>query len=193
MLAGDRDRGFGRAAEVHRDMRLLHALHIGKAALEAVEASGVIERLAAGPDPPHHVEIFVGTRVTLVVGEEIAVLALLGVIAAGDDVNGDAPAGELVERRELARRERRRGEARPVRDHESEPLRHRRGMPGHQNTVRRGRVERHESAIEAALLVGLGDRFHIAAVERGPLRRMNFGEFAGADVTDEFNAHDLHP
>lgn len=172
-------------------MRHLQAPHVGEAAFEAIEPAGVIERLVARPDAPHHLEIFVGARIALVVGEEITVLPLFGIASAGDDMDYDASAGELVERRELARCERGRGESRPVRDHEPEPLRHRRGMPGDQNAFRRGRVERHEGAIEAALLMGFRNRFDIIAVEHRPLRRMNFGEFAGADVTDEFDAHGL--
>jgi len=63
----------------------------------------MIKRLFAGPDPAQHAEIFVGARIALIVAQEIAVLALLGVVASGDDMNGNAPAGELIEGRELAR------------------------------------------------------------------------------------------
>lgn len=53
----------------------------------------------------------------------VAVLCQLGVIAAGDDMHGDAAAQDLIERRELARCQHGCGEARPVRDHQLQPLR----------------------------------------------------------------------
>ena len=81
------------------------------------------------------VEVFVGAVVALVLEQVVAVAALLAVAAAGDDVDADPAAGELIERGECPRGQRRRHEARPVRDQEVQPL----GV--------RGRVSRHLGAV----------------------------------------------
>ena len=67
-------------------------------------------------------------------------MALLRIGTTCNDVNCDAPASELIERRELARGECWRGETRPVRDHKAESLGHRGRMRGDQNALRRLKI-----------------------------------------------------
>ena len=88
--------------------------------LESIVAAVVVERRIAGPGPAQHVEIFVRARITFVVSEPIAVATLIGIDAAGDDVQPQPPLSEIVERRGGSRRERRRDETRAVRDEEFE-------------------------------------------------------------------------
>ena len=128
MLAGDCDRRIGRAAEVDRNMRLLHWLHIRERAHEIVVLALVIDRLVCGPDAAKDFDILVGARVALVMRQEIAVLALIGVVAARDDMHREPSAAEMIERRQLARRQRRRDEARPMRQHQAELFGHERGI-----------------------------------------------------------------
>ena len=44
VLAGDLDRGVGRAAEIHRQMRRLDRLDVREGALEAIVLPGIVER-----------------------------------------------------------------------------------------------------------------------------------------------------
>src|SRR5882757_1171026 len=120
MAPGNGDRRIRGAAEIDRDMRLGDRLDLGERALELIVLAVMVEGLLAGPDPLQNADIFVGSRITLRVIEEIAVALLLGVVTAADHVDGDPPAGELVERRELARRQRRRDEAGAMRQHEAD-------------------------------------------------------------------------
>src|SRR5271165_6553253 len=107
MLAGDRDRRVRAAPEIDRDIRLADALHGGEAALEAIILAGEIKWHIAGPDAAKHLQIFVGAGVALVLGQEVAVLAHLRIVTAGDDVDGHAPLRDLIERGELPGRKRR--------------------------------------------------------------------------------------
>jgi len=83
--------------------------------------------------------------------EEIAVALLLDVAAAGDDVERDASAGEVVERGGLARGERRRDEARPVGDEVSEPVVTDAAWRRHHETVGAGRAVADQHEVEAAV------------------------------------------
>ena len=57
----------------------------------------MIERPIAGPDPAQEIDIFLGPGIALVMAEEIAVAPLFDIVAAGDDMDGEPAAGELVE------------------------------------------------------------------------------------------------
>lgn len=82
MTSGNFERRSRRAAEIHRNVRLLHRLHFGKALFETIVLPVVIERLCVGPDATHDVQILVGARIAFVVREEVAVAALFRVVAA---------------------------------------------------------------------------------------------------------------
>ena len=68
------------------------------------------------------VEVLVGTGVAVVLGQVVALALLLGVVAAGDDVDRDPAAGELVEGGEALGRPGGEDEAGPVGDEDAEPL-----------------------------------------------------------------------
>ena len=74
------------------------------------------DRPLLGPHPLHQRDRFVHDRVALVVAVEDAVGGQLVIPAAGDQVDGDAAAGELVEGADQLRRQRRLQVARPCRD-----------------------------------------------------------------------------
>ena len=93
-------------------------------ASKLIELAVVVERRGPRPRFAHDVEVLVGAAVARVVVEEVAVALLLGVVAAGDDVDGYATVAELVQRGRLARGQRRRDEAGPVRDQKAEPVGH---------------------------------------------------------------------
>ncbi len=131
------DRGVGPAATVDRDVRLLATADFGISPAGAVEFALVVERRRLGPGSAQQRDIFGGAAIAGRGVGPVAVLGLVGVAAAGDDMHREAPAAELVEGRELARGERRRDETRPVRQEKPQPLGHRRGVRADQEAVRR--------------------------------------------------------
>ena len=146
-------RRVGGAAEVDRQVRLLQRPHRRRGALEAVELAVVVDRAVGRPERAEDVEVLVGAAVARVVVEEVAVAPLVGVAAAGDDVHGDAPARELVERRELARRQRGRDEPGPVGEQHAEPLGVGEDVGGDEEAVRSVRVVADQHAVEPGLFV----------------------------------------
>src|SRR5882672_8929450 len=112
MLARHLDRGIGATTDEGVDASGLIGLDLGKALLDLVVFTVVVERFFTGPFSADDIEELVGARVTLVlVVERVAVRAQFGRVAAGDDVQRDAAAGKLVDGCELARKQRRRGKA----------------------------------------------------------------------------------
>src|SRR5206468_9860106 len=93
VLDADDRRRTGGAAEVQGNRRLLQGLDVGERALDPIELAGEVEGLLRRPDAAHDLQIFVGPAVAGVVVEPVAVARLLGVAAAGDDVQGQAAAG----------------------------------------------------------------------------------------------------
>src|SRR3981189_350969 len=100
MLAGYFDRGVGSAADEDRNAFATIGFHLRETVLHLVIFAVIRKRLFAGPFGPHHNQVVAGPRVAFVlVVDAIAVLLQLGGIAAGDDMQGDAAAGELIDRR----------------------------------------------------------------------------------------------
>ena len=87
VLARHGDGCVRRAAEVHRQVRLLDRLDVREGTLEAIVLPGIVEGRLTGPRCLHHIEILARAGIALVLGEEVAILLELLVVAAGDDVN----------------------------------------------------------------------------------------------------------
>ena len=134
-------------------------------------------------------DIFVGAFVAFVVFQVVAVALLFFVRTPGDEVHAEPAAAELVERRDLPRRERGRREARPMRQHEVDLLGVRRCMRDRQGGARAGRVMRHQNTVEAGLLVCLREITNVVAIDDRALRWMNFRHALGLNHSDEFDAH----
>ena len=122
MACTDTDRCVRYPAEPERHVRLLRASHFGESALEAIVGALVIERLVAGPHMTQHLEVFVSASISLVVTEPVAVAALIGVDAAGNDVQPQPPPSEIVESGGGAGGERWRDEAGAMCDQEFQSL-----------------------------------------------------------------------
>ena len=116
------DRRVGAAAAVDRDMRLLPAADFRPGPAGAVELALVVERRRLGPGPAQQADILLGAAIAGRMVGPVAVLGLIGVAAAGDDVHRQTAVAELVERRQLAGGDRRRHEPRPMRQEETQPL-----------------------------------------------------------------------
>ena len=172
----------------------LMGLHLRKPLFDLVIFAVVIERFFAGPFGAKDVEEFAGPRVALVlVVERVAVLAQFGGIAAGDDVKRDAAAGELVEGRKLARQQRRRGKARPLRNHDLEFPGDAENMLADLKGVRRGRMKRQQRAVETGKLMRLCDRLDVRRIENGAGPHDGLGGVIVRDKSDELDGHDMAP
>ena len=90
---GDGQRRRGRAAEVQRRHRVRH--RVGGGAAQPVVLAVEVGRFPR-PDGAQRGEELVGALVAAVVVQPVAVAALLGRLAAGDDVEQQPAAGDLL-------------------------------------------------------------------------------------------------
>ena len=107
-----------RAAEIERRMRRLHRRKEQLPAFDADVLAGDVDRLA-GEQRLVGMQELAGDLVALGMADEDAVALVLDRVAAGDDVDQQAPVRQPVEGRGHARRDRRRLQARPHRDEEA--------------------------------------------------------------------------
>ena len=185
------ERAVGRAAEEDGRMRFLQRPHVGMRAFDLVEVAREIERPLVRPGKLHQFEIFGGAAIALGLRREIAVALLLVVGLAGDDVQDEPAAGEMVEGRDLARHQGRRHEARPVRDEITEPFGARRRVQRDQKALggRRRVADQHQ--IEAGRFVGAGGLCHVIR-RQAALDDMQGGvapRRRDADHADDFDGH----
>ena len=131
--------------------------------LVSEELSVVVKRCVFGPDAPDDRHLLAGAAIARVVRDEVALSALVGLVAAGDEVDAYPTASrEVIERGRAAGHEDGLGEAGSVRDHHLEVLgavQHRRGDGP---SLGRDRPVADEHSIEAAIVVGARDRLEVA-------------------------------
>ena len=149
----------------------------------------MIDGAATGPDGLQRIDILVRAAVAAILVEMIAIARLLGLVAAGDDMHGGAATGDLVERREFPRRDRRSDEARPMGDQRRKQFRMRGDELAEQEAVRRIAIIADENAIEAARLVGLGHGADETEIHHLWSRRMNLRLLLVMDHPDELDRH----
>ena len=183
--------GLGRTPEVQGDPRPLWGADLGVEVLEPVVVSAVPERLLRRPRQLQDVQVLISPVVPLVLGHVVAVAALFGVAAAGDDVHRDPPPGELVEGREHPGGERGRHEPGPVCHQEAQPLGMGSGVRSHLGAVGLGGVVADEHPVEARVLVRLREAPRVVVVDDGPAGRAGLGLVLGADHADELDGHGL--
>src|SRR5208282_5374754 len=141
------------------------------------------------PDTAQHFHVLVRARVAFVMRKQVAILPLVVIVSARDHVQREAAATELIQGRELARRQRRCDETRPMREHQAELFGHRSDVgPDHKAIGAVAEIS-DQDAVEAALLMGLREAADVVHIDGGSLGRMNFRGGLGADHADEFDAH----
>ena len=142
-------------------------------------------------------QVLAGAAVALVVAEKIALAALIGLVAAGDDVQRQpAAAGQVVEADRLPRGQRRCDEARAVGQQDLESLGGAHGVVGHLPAVGPAAAVADQDAIEPAVLVRARKARGEVGVDRRTLQREDLGGLLGGDHADEFDGHwwwDLRP
>src|SRR5579864_782286 len=166
-MGGERgDRRVGGAAAVDRDMRLLAAANVRIGPAGPVELARMVERRRLGPGPPQQRDILRGAAIAKIVVAPVAVLGLIGIAAAGDDVYRQTAVAQLVQGRELPGGDRRRHEPRSVREEETEALGDRGGVRPDEEPVGRIREIADEDAVEPGALVNAGGLGNDLGVER---------------------------
>lgn len=148
----------------------------------------MVEGNLARPNAAQDLHVFAAAVVALLLGQVVAVRLSLDVAGAGDDVDARTPATRPVERREHARGHGRRDEARAMRDHEFQRLRHRRDVRGGRERIGPGRRLPDEDAVEARLLVRDGIIAQKLRVVY-PAHRMGLGGIREEVKADDFEGH----
>ncbi len=123
------------------------------------------------PDILQNLHIFLGPRIAIVLAEVVAVPPLVRIVATGDDVDGESPVAELVERCQGARRERRRHEAGAMRQQQADTLGLTGDVAADQETIGCVGIIADQNAVEPGCLMRLGKSSQIRLVDddrRGP-------------------------
>jgi hypothetical protein len=179
-----------RTAEGDLRARLLRGLDVEHEVVEGVVLAVEVEGRPLGPRPLEDLDRLAGAVVAAVLGQRVAFALLLVVVAAGDDVQREAPAGDLVERGHGLRRERRVGDVRAVGQQQLQPL----GAAGDQGGGLRGigasRAVRGEHPVPAGLLVGAGQCDGVLGIEGGAGARVRLRAVVGRAYTEELDGHD---
>ena len=167
------------AAEKQRQMGTLPAARLAVGILQPVKLPGVVKGFRLRPDAPQHRHIFVRAAVAGIVFQPVPVLPLLPVVAAGDDVQGNAPVGELIQGSRLARRQRGRHKSGAMGNQIAQPFGMRRRVARHLKPVGRGRRVAGQRQIKPGGLVGAGKIQDVAGVNAG--RHLGAGVDAPAE------------
>src|SRR5690606_8244440 len=146
------ERGVRRPAERDGRRPPLERLGVEREVGEVVEPAVVVERRVARPPRLDDLDVLVSAGVPLVLGEGVALATLLAVVPAGDEMDGQAAAGELVERRERLGGVRRVGHVGPVREQQLDRLQTRGGVRGERRRLGAGRAVREQDARPAGVL-----------------------------------------
>ena len=87
--------------------------------------------------------------------------------------NREPPAAEMIQRSQFTRGQRRCDEARPMRQHQAQLLRHKRGVRCDDKAVRAVGEIPYEYSVEVRLFMGLREAAHVLYVDRRPTWRMS--------------------
>jgi len=149
----------------------------------------VIHRAVGGPDPLEDVQVLVGTGIALIMVEPVAIALLVRVAAAADHVERQPAAAELVECRQLPRRQRRCDHPGTIGQQDAHPLRRRRDEGGDHRALGAIGEVAHQHPIEARGLVSLGETADELRIHRLPQRLIHLGAGRRRDHADDFYAH----
>ena len=190
MFAGDGDGRFRRAAKIDRKMRFLQRANGGPGLLGLIEIVVNIHRLLAGPHLAHGVEEGVGAGVALVVVEIIAIPALLGIVAAADDMHRQAAPQQVLKGGEFARGKGWGNKTGAMGQQVLNFLRRQPGQGRHQKAVGLIGPVADQQTIKPGGFMGLRKANDIVAVKDRPHRGNRFGREAVANHAEKLNAHE---
>src|ERR1700722_20710051 len=123
------------------------------------------DRALLGPNALQDVHILVGSSVAFILVEPVAVAMLVYVVTTADHVNGCASGGDLVERGELAGRDRGGDKAWTMRHEEADAVGVRGGTGGDQEAVGCVGVVADQQPVEAAGLGGLREVADVTTIQ----------------------------
>ncbi len=183
-------RGGRGTAERDVGARLLDGEDIADEIVEAVVLALVVEGPAGRPDLLDDLDVLAGAGVALVLGEGVALAALLVVVAAGDEVDGQPALADLVEGGEGLGGEGGIGHVRPVGQQDLQALQPARDVRGGGCGVRGAGAVGEQHPVPAVLLVGGGEAERVLLVEGGAGARGGFGAVVGGGDPEELHGHD---
>jgi hypothetical protein len=120
---------------------------------------------------------------------KVTILCLVRITTPCNDVDSEAAAAQLVERRKLARSERRRDKARSMCQQQPQPLCCCSPMCTNKEAVRCICEVTNQDAIEIRLLVDAGCRRNDIRIERWPLGCQHLRRYSWRDPADHFDRH----
>ena len=162
LRGGEIVRRRGGAAEPDGDL-VLHRREQHPRAFDLHMIAGIVDGLA-GQQPVEHMQELGGLRVARIMVEKYALARQFLGVAAGDEVDEEAPVADAVERRGLAREMRRRRQSRAQRDQETQSLRQRGQRRGDDPGVFAMRADGDQRAAEAEPVGGLSDLLEIGEI-----------------------------
>ncbi len=149
----------------------------------------VVEGLVRGPDLLDDPDVLAGAGVALVLGEGVALAALFVVVAARDEVHGQAALADLVEGGEGLRGEGRVRDVGPVGQEDLEPVQPARDVGGGRRRVRRSGAVGEQHPVPVVVLVRAGEPERVLLVEGGAGARGGFGTVVGGGDAKELHGH----
>lgn len=155
-------------------MRFLQRANRRPGLLRLIKIIVDVHRLFGGPDFADGIEEGVGARIALVVVEIIAVTALLGVIAAADDMYRQPAAEQMFEGGEFTRGESWRDKTGAVRQQESYLLCRQPRQRGHQKAVGLIGPMPHQQTVKPRGFMCLREAHNIITVKNRPYRGDGF-------------------
>lgn len=170
-------------------MRFLQRAYRRPRLFRLIKVIGDIHRLFGGPHRAKGLKEGIGARIALVVIEIIAVAALLGVIAAADDMHRQPSAQQMFKGSELTRGEGRRDKTGTMSQQKADLLRRQARQRGHQKSVGLIGPVAHQQAVKPGGLVGLRETHDVIAVKNRTDRGDGFRRQAVADHAEKLNAH----
>ena len=161
------DGGIRTATSIDRDVRLLVATDVAVSPVDVVILAVVIEGPVRRPGLTEDVGVLVGASVAPGVVDVVAILCLVVVAAAGDQVNGQSSFAELVKGGHLAGSHGGRHEPGPMSQKELQTAGHRSGMGTNEEAVWSISEIADQDAIEVGLFVDPCRLGHDVGVKRG--------------------------
>ncbi len=162
----------------------------GPGLLGLIEIVVNIHRLLAGPHLAHGVEEGVGAGVALVVVEIIAIPALLGIVAAADDMHRQAAPQQVLKGSEFARGKGWGNKTGTMGQQVLNFLRRQSRQGRHQKAVGLIGPVADQQTIKPGGFMGLRKANDIVAVKDRPHRGNRFGREAVANHAEKLNAHE---
>ena len=149
----------------------------------------MVKRSRGRPGASQEIDVLAHAAIATRMVGIVAILCLVRVTTPGDDVNSEAAAAQMVERRKLACSKCRRDKARSMRQQQSQPLRDSRGMRPNKEAIRRIGKVTDQGAIEIRPLVDARRCRYDVRIKRRSVGCQYLGRYTRRNPSDHFDGH----